>query len=67
MPIGSIIAAVAVFEIQSETKAVAASTPASRPRAWAPIAERMASARRRWRSHACIAAAIPMPPAKRKM
>jgi hypothetical protein len=66
-PIGIIIVAVAVLVIQSEMKAVAARTPASSRRGSVPIPCMMPSARRRWRFHCCIAAAIAMPPAKRKM
>ena len=68
MPIGTIIVAVAVFEIHSETNAVAARKPSEQPRAArVPIARMMASAMRRCRSHCCMAAAMHMPPMKRKM
>ena len=63
----SIIVAVAVFEIQIETKAVAASTPASSRRGSVPIASMTPSAIRRWSPCCSIAAAIAMPPANRKL
>ncbi len=66
-PIGIIMVAVAVLVIHSEMKAVAARTPARRRRGSVPIFSMMPSAIRRWRFHCCIAAAIAMPPAKRKM
>jgi hypothetical protein len=58
---------VAVFEIQSEMNAVATSVPARRCRGSLPMRFMMFSAIRRWRSHCCMAAAIPIPPANRKM
>ena len=47
-PIGNIIAAVAVFEIQRETKPVARSRPSRRRLGSVPTAPMMASAIRRW-------------------
>ena len=66
-PIGSIIVAVAVFEIHSEMKAVAARKPNSRRRGSVPIARMITSAMRRCRFHCCIAAAMHMPPRNKKM
>ena len=44
-----------------------ASMPASRRRGSLPMRSMMPSAMRRWRSHCCMAAAMPIPPANRKM
>jgi hypothetical protein len=66
-PIGNIIAAVAVFEIQSETDAVASSSPNSRRLGSVPTTRITASAMRRCRFHCCMAAAMPIPPRNRKM
>ena len=67
MPMGIIMAAVAVLEIHSEMKAVAPRMPASSRRGSLPTRSMIPRAIRRWRFHCCMAAAIPMPPAKRKM
>jgi hypothetical protein len=56
-----------VFEIHSDTVAVASRRPNSRRRASVPTTRITWSAIRRWRPHCCIAAAIPMPPRNRKM
>jgi hypothetical protein len=67
IPIGNIIAAVAVFEIHMDTKAVATTKPKRRRLGSPPIARMMVSAILRWRFHSSMAAAMQMPPRKRKM
>ncbi len=67
IPIGTIITAVAVFEIHRLTAAVATSIPSSSRFGSVPTRRMISSAILRCRFHCSIAPPIAIPPMKRKM